>query len=169
MRGKKLPKEFNLDTIDYQFISKPHRSLCAQSRLVLLIILSIIPILIAVGFVIVGLWPVFPFVGLELFALSFAFYCINCHDNDYESITILKDKVLIEKRNHKLTSQFEFNAYWLQVKIIRAKNGCLRLSLRSQGKEIQFGKHMDSQACNELAEHLKKFLHLLPQVTNNKT
>ena len=146
--------------MDYQFISKPHRSLCAQSRLILLVILSIIPILIALGFAIIGLWPVFPFVGLELFALSFAFYCVNCHDNDYESITIVKDKVFIEKRNYKLTSQFEFNAYWVQVRMIRTKNGCLKLNIRSQGKEIQFGKHMDSQACSELAEHLKKILTL---------
>ena len=146
--------------MDYQFISKPHRSLCAQSRLILLVILSIIPILIALGFAIIGLWPVFTFVGLELFALSFAFYCVNCHDNDYESITIVKDKVFIEKRNYKLTSQFEFNAYWVQVRMIRTKNGCLKLNIRSQGKEIQFGKHMDSQACSELAEHLKKILTL---------
>ena len=149
-----------MDTIDYQFISKPHRSLCAQSRLILLVILSIIPILIAIGFAIVGLWPVLTFIGLELFALIFAFYCVNCHDNDYESITIVKDKVLIEKRNHKLTSQFEFNAYWVQVKIIRANNGCLKLSIRSQGKEIAFGQHMDSQACSDLAAHLKKILIL---------
>ena len=146
--------------MDYQFISKPHRSLCAQSRLILLVILSIIPILIALGFAIIGLWPVFPFVGLELFALSFAFYCVNCHDNDYESITIVKDKVFIEKRNYKYTSQFEFNAYWVQVRIIRTSNGSLKLIIRSQGKEIQFGKHMDSQACSELAEHLKKILTL---------
>lgn len=145
-----------MDAIDYQFISKPHRSLCAQSRLLLLVILCIIPVLIAIGFVIVGLWPVLPFVGLELLALAFAFYCVNRHDNDFESITIIKYKVLIEKRNYKTTSQFEFNAYWAHVSIIRAKNGSLRLSFRSQGKEIQFGQHMDSAACNELAEHLKK-------------
>lgn len=147
-----------MDITNFHFISKPHRSLCAQSRLILLVLLSIIPILIAVGFAIVGLWPVFPFIGLELIALAFAFYCINRHDNDYESITIVQDKMLIEKRNYKFTSQFELNAYWVQVKIIRAKNGCLRLSFRSQGKEIQFGQHMDSQACSELAEHLKKIL-----------
>ncbi len=114
--------------------------------------------MIAVGFAIVGLWPVFPFVGLELFALAFAFYCVNCHDNDYESIVIAEDKVVIEQRNHKLTTQIVFNVYWVQVKIVRAANGCLRLSFRSQGKEIQFGQHMNSQQCSELADRIKKIL-----------
>lgn len=145
-----------LTTSEYQFISRPHRSLCAQSRLVLLILLSIIPVLIAVGFAVVGLWPVFPFVGLELCALGFAFYCVNCHDDDYESITIAQNKVVIEKRNHKSITQFAFNMCWVQVKIIRAKNGCLRLSFCSQGNNIQFGQHMNSQQCNDLAVRLKK-------------
>ena len=147
-----------MNPTDYQFISKPHRSLCAHSRFVLLIILSIIPILIAAGFAIIGLWPVLPFVGLELFALAFAFYCLNRHDNDYESITIAQDIVVIEKRSHHSITQFVFNVYWVQVRIIRAKNGCLRLNFRSQGKEIQFGQHMDNQACTDLAQRIKKIL-----------
>ena len=114
--------------------------------------------MIAVGFAIVGLWPIFPFVGLELFALSFAFYCVNCHDSDYESIVIAEDKVVIEQRNHKSITQITFNVYWVQVKIVRATNGCLRLCFRSQGKETQFGQHMNSQQCNELAERIKIIL-----------
>lgn len=151
-------KAKHLKTAEYQFISKPHRSLCAQSRLMLLVLLSIIPVLIAVGFAMVGLWPVSPFVGLELLALGFAFYCLNRHDNDYESITIVEDKVVIEKRSYQSTTQFIFNIYWVKLNIVRATNGCLRLSFRSEGKEIHFGQHMDSQACRDLAERLKKIL-----------
>lgn len=143
-------------TADYQFISKPHRSLCAESRFTLFLLLSIIPILIGVSFTLLGLWIIFPFIGLELFALAFAFYCFNCHDDDYESITIEDNKLIVKKHSYKHTTQFELNACWVQVMIIRAPNGSLRLCLRSQGKEIQFGSHMNNQQCSDLAEQLKK-------------
>lgn len=140
---------------EYHFISKPNRSLTADSRRTLLYLLSIIPVLIGIFFSMLGLWLVFPFVGIELFALAFAFHYLNLHDNDYESITIDEDKLIVEKYIYKNTQQFELNTNWVQILIEKAPRGRLKLMLRSHGKEIMFGDYMNSQQCIELADQLK--------------
>lgn len=142
-------------TVNYTFISKRNSSLTAQGRVKLFFLLAIIPILVGIGFTIMGLWVVFPFVGLELFGLAYAFYIMNCHADDYESIVIDNDKLTIEKHRRMSTKQFVLNAIWAQVVLSQAPNGHLHLYLRSHGKDIEVGQYMDNEQRTELAAQLK--------------
>jgi uncharacterized membrane protein len=113
--------------------------------------------MIATGFVLAGAWLVLPFAGLELLALSFAFYYINCHSGDYESITIEGDKLAIEKHSYKKTSEIVFNRYWARVLLRDLPGGDQALLLRSHGKEVEFGRYfMNNDQRLALAEQLKK-------------
>jgi len=141
---------------DYQIISKPHCSTTSRSRVRLFVLLAVIPVLIGIGFSLIGLWVVFPFVGLELLALGYAFYYIGCHASDYESITIDNDRLVVEQRSYKQIRQFVFNPYWAQVAVSDAPNGDLQLHLRSHGKRVEVGSYMNNEQRAALAEQLLK-------------
>lgn len=127
-----------------------------EGRVRLFLLLAAIPVFVGVGFSLAGLWLVFPFVGLELLALAYAFYYVNCHASDYESITVDDDRLIVEKRSYKQTSQFVLNPYWAQVALRDAPNGNLQLYLRSHGKQIEIGNYMNNEQRAELAQQLQK-------------
>jgi len=141
---------------NYKITSKPNCSTTSLGRIRLFLLLAVIPVSVGIGFSLAGMWPVFPFIGLELFALAYAFYYVNCHANDYESITIDNDRLVVEKRNYKQTSQFVLNTYWAQVALSDTPNGDLQLYLRSHGKEVEIGNYMNNEQRAALAQQLQK-------------
>jgi uncharacterized membrane protein len=147
-----------MTTLDYKIVSRPNCSLSTQGRIKLFLLLAVIPLIMGIGFLIIGMWMIFPFIGLELLALAYAFYYIDSHAADFESISIEGDKLIVEKHNNKQTRQFEFNAYWAKLVLNQAKNGNLNLYLRSRGIDLEIGKFMNNDQREALAIQLKKRL-----------
>lgn len=85
----------------YKAISKPNSSLSSSGKIRVVLLLTVIPCCIAVGFALLGAWLVLPFVGLEISALGFAFYHVNSHAEDYESISIDGDSLVVERRTRR--------------------------------------------------------------------
>ena len=141
---------------EYQVISKPNNSLTSSQRIKLFGLLAIVPLAAALGFALVGMWLVLPFFGLELFALGYAFYNIDCHAGDYESISLRSDRLVIERHIRNYTDQVVLNPYWVQVVADDHSIGELHLSLRSHGKEVEIGHYMNSEQRAELATQLRK-------------
>ncbi|MGQ0443438.1 MAG: DUF2244 domain-containing protein [Methylophilaceae bacterium] len=141
--------------VEYKIISKPNSSLTVSARVRVVLYLSILPLFIALTFAMTGLWIVLPFAGLELAALAYAFYYVNCHADDYESITITDNCLVVEKRNYKHTSQIVLNPYWAKVELQDAPSGNKRLWLTSHGKSIQVGHFMNNQERVHLAQQLQ--------------
>lgn len=96
--------------------------------------------LIAVGFTLLGAWPVVPFFLLALAALAHAFYQMWRHAGDFERITIDDDKLILESHNRERDEHYEFNCYWAKV-VLREEGirGHCHLSLCSHGREVPFG------------------------------
>ncbi len=141
--------------VDYQVVAKPNCSLSSTGRIKAVALIAVIPSLVAIGFGLAGAWLVFPFAGLELLAVASAFYYINCHAGDYESITIDGDRLAIEKRNYKSTSQVVFHRYWARVVLRGAPGGEQRLWLRSHGREVEVGRYMNNEQRLALAHQLQ--------------
>ena len=141
---------------DYQIVSRPNCSTTSRSRVKLFMLLAVIPAFIGIGFSLIGMWFVFPFVGLELFALGYAFYYVGCHAGDYESITINNDRLVVEKHSYKQTRQFVLNTYWAQVALNDTPTGDLQLYLRSHGEQVEIGNYMNNAQRVALAEQLQK-------------
>ena len=81
---------------------KPNSALTANNNIKVVVLLAMIPMLIGIGFSLIGAWLVLPFVGLEILALALAFYYINNHEANYESICIVGDSLVVE---HSTTSK----------------------------------------------------------------
>ena len=144
------------DTNSYSVTFKPNCCLTTESKQKVVLLLTVIPCCIAIGFAMLGAWLVLPFVGLEIFALGFAFYYVNSHESDYESIRIDGNSLVIERGSRQHISQYELNSYWVTVQRRELANGELQLYLLSHGKSIEVGRYLTRKQREVLADQLQK-------------
>ncbi len=153
----------DLDPISYQVTFKQNCALSSSQKKKVVLLLTFIPCCIAIGFLMVGMWLILPFIGMEVAALAFAFYYVNSHESDFERISIAGDSLVVERSTKQGSHQYQLNAYW--VKVVRRKlpNGELRLSLLSHGKEVEVGRYLTKEQREALAEQLQKRTGALKQ------
>jgi len=135
--------------LGYTIIARPNNSLSPDDSIKLLAAMATVAFLIAIGFASIGAWLVLPFAGLEILAFAYAFYTIYLHADDFESITIEDDRVVVEKRNYKESTKTVFQRYWAQVNVrdvlaIKGSNGKSALFISSHGNEVEFGRNFIS-------------------------
>lgn len=141
--------------VDYKIVARPNCALSPREMAKIVAILALFSLSVAIAFGFAGAWLVFPFAGMELLALAYAFYIIRIHADDYESITIEGDRLAIEQHHHNNTSQVVFHRYWAQVVLRQMPGGEHRLWLRSHGKEVEVGRFMNDRQKLALAQQLQ--------------
>ena len=135
---------------------KPNSALSAVSKQRIIILLTLIPCIIGIVFCFLGAWPILPFVGLEVVALAYAFFYINKHEADYESISIEGESLIVERCVAENISQHVINSYWVKVVQHELPNGELHLYLQSHGKELEVGRYLTRKQRELLAKQLKQ-------------
>ena len=142
-----------------QITVRRNNSLSRLNSVKLLVVLATVALIVAVAFVHVGAWLVLPVAGGELLAFAYAFYLLNLHADDFETITIDNDKVVIEQCIYKASIKSEFNRYWAQVNIRKQASGVSGLFIGSHGKEVEFGRgFINEEQRVSLAKELKLIL-----------
>ncbi|MGB2833051.1 MAG: DUF2244 domain-containing protein [Methylotenera sp.] len=150
--------------LGYKIIARPNNSLSPGDAVKLLVAMATVAFVIAFGFARIGAWLVLPFAGLEILAFAYAFYTVYLHSNDFESITIEADRVVVEKKNYKETTTTVFQRYWAQITVrdVGSKKGVVGKSglfISSHGNEVEFGRNfINDEQRAELASELKKKL-----------
>jgi uncharacterized membrane protein len=144
---------------DFKCIARPNCSLSKQGRIYAVTIVAVFSFVIAAFFCFFGAWMVLPFTGLECMAVAAAFYYMQCHSNDYESISIHENDLTIERLSYKSLTQISFNRYWAKVYLRDLPNGHHELRVRSHGKEVCFGnRFLDDEQRIKLAKELNQFV-----------
>lgn len=145
-----------LYTLGYKMIAKPSNSMPVKGFVWLFTSIVLILAIIAIGMSHIGAWFVLPFAGLEVLAFAVAFYQVHVHYNDYESISLEGDSVVIEKHVNKSIDRVTFQRYWVRVTLRNSQDGSVGLFIGSHGKQVEFGKRfMDDMQRIELAKQLK--------------
>lgn len=97
----------------------------------------------AVGFALVGGWPVAPFVLLALVGIGLAVYLVHRHLGDFERIVVDADRLTVDRHDPDGEQHFEFNACWVQLlQRTTPEGGCAYLALRSHGRELPLGNNL---------------------------
>lgn len=125
---------------DNKIIVRPNNSLSHEGLLMLFAAILTITLVVAVGVASAGAWYVLPFAGLELLAFGCAFYYISLHYDDYESIALEGDHLILEKCARKQVRKISFQRYWVKLTMRDLNNGKFGLFVGSHGKEVEFGK-----------------------------
>jgi uncharacterized membrane protein len=150
-----------------KIIARPNNSLSVDDSVKLLAALAGIALVVALGFFHIGAWLVLPFAGLEIMAFAYAFHTVYLHADDFESITIEGDRVVVEKRNVKEITTTVFQRYWAQVNVrdvamIKGSNGKCGLFISSHGNEVEFGRNfINDEQRSQLARDLRQKLKII--------
>lgn len=140
----------------FAFIARRNNSLSSSGRFFVFGFILSVSVGIALGFTwIFGAWLILPFAGLEMIGLYLAFRYIDRHAEDYERVAIQGDRLNVELFDGGRTTCFEFNRHWAQV--VCAGDGS-RVALRSHGRDLEIGRHLNEDQRLAFAQQLKREL-----------
>jgi uncharacterized membrane protein len=109
----------------------------------LLMLITLCLMVVAIGFSLVGAWPVIIFAIATIICLSLGFQHAWKMSSDYERLTIQDEKLSLEYNEGAQVRRQELNAHWVRVSMDNMPDGnCRRLALLAHGKEISFGRHL---------------------------
>ncbi len=151
--------------IRFSRVLRPHRS--SSERAVKIVTGFVLCLFIPTGmvFLLVGAWPVFGFMGLEVIALIFALRYNHKVGSAFEAITLTDNEFRHSKVNHwgkrKHTS---FQPQWLQVRIDEPSQ---QLIAGTHGKRVVIGKFLTDDEREELCTVLIEEIRRLGDVQFN--
>lgn len=144
----------------FSLTTRRNCSMPPQALVWLLVFTACLSFAIGIGFAWVGAWPVLPFIGLEVAALATAFFAQARRAADHERIVVRDGEMRIEVRDAGRTSVHSFHPGWVRLLTQRAGED-VRIGVRSHGRELEIGRHLDapgrSLLAAELAGRLKRY------------
>lgn len=150
--------------------SRPNCSMSWLGTVYLVMLISLCLMVVAIGFTLVGAWPVIIFAIVTIICISLGFQYVWRKSSDYEHLTIQEGKLSIEFNEDGKTSRKELNAYWVRVAMETMPDGnCRRLALCAHGKEIDFGRHLCDETKQRIGQLLKARLGSGFNIESNKS
>ena len=113
---------------------------------------------IALAMALKGLWPIFPFAGLEMLVLGWALRASVQRRHFRQTITVTQDRVVVETRRRERREQVVFPRHWAQVKLRRAGTHLhpSRLTIESHGRSYEVGGFLTEEERRALAGRLMR-------------
>jgi uncharacterized membrane protein len=105
-----------------------------------------------------GLWPIFPFAGLEMLLLGWALRVSLRRRHYSQTITVTAERVAVDTRMRRQREQVEFPRHWAQVKLRRADTHLhpSRLTIESHGRSYEVGSFLTEEERRALAARLMR-------------
>lgn len=116
----------------------PHRSLGRTGFLALMLAVGGVSLVTGILFLVVGAWPIFGFLGLDVLLLYWAFR-VNYRDaKGYEEVTVTATELTVRKVNHRgRVREWTLNPVWVRLeRIVHKEFGIERLFLVSRGRRL---------------------------------
>ena len=143
----------------FVFQSRPNHSLTSTQQRVVFWSLAAPSLGVAMGFALLGYWPILPFAGLEVGLLAWAMKELQSREADYETLTIEGDVVVLEWHAGSRGGRREMNRQWTRVECdCRAPGRNCRLSVSSHGRATVVGHYLSDEARLQLAVTLRSRL-----------
>ena len=140
----------------------------ADPRVLRGILIAVLLINLAFGlyFVSRGAWPIFPFMGLDVALLYWAFRVSARAARRFERVTLTHENLLIARHPVRgPATEIALNPYWVRVDYDDPPEHWSRLLLKSHGKSVQIGSFLSPPARHDFAERLKSALRAARDVT----
>jgi len=116
----------------------PHRSLNRTGFVLVMTFLSVISFATGVAFMVMGAWPVFGFLGLDVLAIYIAFKINFRRAKAYEEISVTPSELRLRRVSHRgHVMEWVFNPLWVRLdQIAHEEFGIERLYLVSKGRRV---------------------------------
>jgi uncharacterized membrane protein len=116
----------------------PHRSLGSTGFLILMLCIGALSFGCGMLFLLLGAWPVFGFLGLDVLLIYIAFRANFRAARAYEEVTITASELMVRKvSHHGVVREWTLNPLWVQLdRIVHEEFGIERLFLVSRGRRL---------------------------------
>lgn len=138
-------------------VVKPNKSSTWRANLYVLIAISIPSLGAAIGFALLGAWPILPFAGAELVALSAALYYVNWNLEYRQVVTVSDSNVKIEKGYFVPKKTWLWERDDTAVNVITAKNQWEGPTLWLHNRETRtsLGEFLNKDEAEDLLKRLR--------------
>ena len=155
-----MVQQFALGPSQWRFVLRPNCSASWRQVKCFFALTATICLSIAVGFAVVGYWPVLPFAGAELTLLAFALWWSSRKSQRTEVVAIDSDDVEIEKGECEPIAHWRFPRAWARVALEPSPiaQHPSRLLIGSHGKHVHVGGFLTEDERAQLANALKSAL-----------
>ena len=139
-------------------VARPNHSSTWRNNLLALVAISVPSLGAAIGFALLGAWPILPFAGIELLALGSALYYVNWKLQYRHVITLSEDSVRIDKGFYlpRQTWQFNRQATGLAVTPERHPWEGPELTLHDKQEKVSLGEFLNRDDSLKLLDLLKR-------------
>jgi uncharacterized membrane protein len=122
----------------FSAIITPHRSLGSTGFLVLMLCIGGLSFVSGMVFLLLGAWPVFGFLGLDVVLVYWAFRANFRAARAYEEVTVTASELTLRKVNQNGgVREWTLNPVWVQLdRIVHEEFGIERLFLVSRGRRL---------------------------------
>jgi len=116
----------------------PHRSLGSTSFLILMLCIGAPSFVSGILFLLIGAWPIFGFLGLDVLLIYIAFRANFRAARAYEEVTVTASKLMVRKvSQHGKVREWSLNPLWVRLdRIVHEEFGIERLFLVSRGRRV---------------------------------
>jgi len=122
----------------FSAVITPHRSLGSTGFLILMVCIGGVSFVSGMVFLLLGAWPVFGFLGLDVVLIYVAFRANFRAARAYEEVTVTASELTVRKVNHRgSVREWTLNPVWVQLdRIVHQEFGIERLFLVSRGRRL---------------------------------
>lgn len=154
-----------MDKIFLNLTVLPYRSLSKKGFKNLMLVVCFIFFSVGIFFWHIGAWPVFGFLGLDVFLLYYAFRINYKSGEIFETIKLIKQNLLITRNFPSGKKQtWNLEPYWTKVEILNPANHQHNLIIKSKNKVVSLGSFLNY---NDKKILLKKIESALKSTNNH--
>ena len=146
----------------------PHRSLSRNGFLALMLFVGGVSFIAGIAFLMMGAWPVFGFLGLDVLAIWWAFRVNYRRGEDTEEITVTATELRVRRVSHRgHVAEWVLNPLWVQLDhVSHAEFGIEQLFLVSRGRRVSIARFLGP---DEKASFVKAFTAALQAAKRGPT
>lgn len=138
----------------------PSRSLNQRGFVILMAVIVVFNAIVATRFVTLGLWPVLPFLGLDVAAIAFAFLVNYRAGRETEHIWLDRTALRVRSISAKGKARdWSFEPSWVRVQVDERARPRGRLTITSHGKGVGIAEFLSPRERRDIAKALGAALH----------
>jgi uncharacterized membrane protein len=144
----------------FSAVITPHRSLGSTGFLILMLAIGGLSFASGVAFLLLGAWPVFGFLGLDVLLVYIAFRINYRAARAYEEVTVTATELTVRKVSHRgAVREWTLNPLWVQLdRIVHEEFGIERLFLVSRGRRLSIAAFLNPDEKASFAQALTSAL-----------
>ncbi len=135
----------------------PHRSLNRTGFVLVMTFLSVISFATGIAFLVMGAWPVFGFLGLDVLLIYIAFKINFGRARAREEITVTPSELRLRRVSHRGHAvEWVLNPLWVRLdEVVHEEFGTERIYLISRGRRVSIGSFLGAEEKASFAKALR--------------